>query len=153
MKGNFQEMDYDGLLEKFKTIIKKSGLKYTAQRESILSTMYEHPQHLTTDELFSLVKKKYPKLNIGIATIYRTLILLEENELVSSISLGTQGKKFELVNKPHHDHLICIECGTIVEFENNQIETIQCQIAQENGFELTDHLMQLYGVCSVCKDK
>jgi Fur family ferric uptake transcriptional regulator len=68
--------------------------------------------------------------------------------------LGTQGKKFEIANKPHHDHLICSICGKIVEFENEEIERIQHQIAEENGFVLTDHLMQLYGICSDCqKDK
>ena len=148
---NFETMSYDELLKEFKKILKANSLKFTKQREAILSTLYNNPQHFTSENLYLLVKEKYPDLNIGIATVYRTLSLLEENGLVSSISLGTQGKKFEMANKPHHDHLICTMCGKIVEFENEQIEKLQQQIAEENGFVLTDHLMQLYGICSECQ--
>ncbi|UFH58294.1 Fur family transcriptional regulator [Sulfurovum mangrovi] len=150
---NFETMSYDELLKEFKKILKANSLKFTKQREAILSTLYNNPQHFTSENLYLLVKEKYPDLNIGIATVYRTLSLLEENGLVSSISLGTQGKKFEMANKPHHDHLICTMCGKIVEFENEQIEKLQQQIAEENGFVLTDHLMQLYGICSECQKK
>lgn len=150
---NLETLTYDELLEEFKNILKKNTLKFTAQREAILSTLYENPQHFTSENLYMLVKQNHSELSIGIATVYRTLTLLEENGLVSSISLGIQGKKFEMANKPHHDHLICKSCGKIVEFENNQIEDLQHQIAIENGFVLTDHLMQLYGTCEQCTDK
>ncbi len=146
-----ERLTYEELLEEFKQILKKNALKFTTQREAILSTLYNNPQHFTSENLYLLVKEKHPDLSIGIATVYRTLSLLEESGLVSSISLGTQGKKFEIANKPHHDHLICTVCGKIVEFENEQIERIQHQVAKENGFVLTDHLMQLYGVCSDCQ--
>ena len=150
---NLETLTYDELLEEFKKILKANALKFTTQREAILSTLYNNPQHFTSENLYLLVKQKHPELNIGIATVYRTLSLLEENGIVSSISLGAQGKKFEIANKPHHDHLICNSCGKIVEFENDKIESLQCQIAKENGFVLTDHLMQLYGICSECQKK
>jgi Fur family ferric uptake transcriptional regulator len=148
---NLETLSYQELLEEFKKILKANALKFTTQREAILATLYENPQHFTSENLYLLVKQKYPKLNMGIATVYRTLTLLEENGLVSSISLGVQGKKFEIANKPHHDHLICSQCGKIVEFENEQIEALQKKVAKENGFLLTDHLMQLYGICSECQ--
>lgn len=148
---NLETLTYDELLEEFKSILKANALKFTSQREAILSTLYENPQHFTSENLYLLVKQQYPQLSIGIATVYRTLSLLEENGLVSSISLGIQGKKFEIANKPHHDHLICESCGKIVEFENEKIEELQYQIAKENGFVLTDHLMQLYGICTECQ--
>ena len=151
MKNNFKEIGYQELLNRFKNIIKAKELKYTLQREVILQTLYESSQHLTPDDLHTLVKQKHPNLNIGTATVYRTLSLLEESGLASSISLGLEGKKYEIVNKPHHDHLICNKCGKIVEFENEQIEKLQEQIAQENGFKLTNHLMQLYGICKECQ--
>lgn len=151
MKKNFEDMSYDELLVEFKNILKSNGLKFTSQREAILQTLYDNPEHFTSENLYVLVKEKHSSLNIGIATVYRTLALLEESGLVSSISLGVQGKKFEIANKPHHDHLICEKCGTIVEFENKQIEELQHQIAKENGFELTNHLMQLYGICKNCR--
>ncbi|MEO1954923.1 MAG: Fur family transcriptional regulator [Campylobacterales bacterium] len=150
MKNNFEKMSYDELLTEFKYILKSNGLKFTSQREAILQTLYDNPEHFTSENLYILVKKRYSSLNIGIATVYRTLALLEESGLVSSISLGIQGKKFEIANKPHHDHLIGEVCGKIVEFENKQIEELQHQIAKENNFKLTNHLMQLYGVCEDC---
>jgi len=149
---SIESLSYDELLVEFKNILKINKLKFTSQRESILSTLYENTQHFTPENLYMLVKKNYPNISIGIATVYRTLSLLEENGLVSSISLGAQGKKFEIANKPHHDHIICQECGKIVEFENEKIEELQKQIAAENGFELTDHLMQLYGICVECQN-
>ena len=153
MKQSFQNMSYDELLDTFKKILKNDGLKFTSQREAILATLYENPGHFTSEKLYMLLKEKYPSLSIGIATVYRTLALLEENGLVSSISLGLQGKKFEIANKPHHDHLICDRCGKIVEFENEEIERLQQKVAEANGFELTSHMMQLYGICSTCQAK
>ena len=150
---NIEALTYDELLNKFKKILKNNQLKFTAPREAILYTLYNHTKHLTSEDLYLLVKQEFPNLNIGIATVYRTLALLEENHLVSSISLGIQGKKFELANKGHHDHLICESCGKIVEFENNKIEQLQQEIAEQNGFKLTNHLMQLYGLCSSCMKK
>jgi Fur family ferric uptake transcriptional regulator len=91
---------YDELLKKFKTLLRENGLKFTAQREAILQTLYENPNHFTPENLYLLVKQNYPDLSTGITTVYRTLNLLEENGLVTSISLGIQGKKFEIANKP-----------------------------------------------------
>ena len=79
--------------------------------------------------------------------------MLEEAEMVTSISFGSQGKKFEFTTKPHHDHMICRRCGTIIEFEDSTIEKRQANIAKEHGFKLTGHMMQLYGVCKECGAK
>lgn len=145
-----ENIEYDVLLEKFKKILKESGLKYTRQREVVLKILYHSDKHYTPEALYLEVKEKAPELNIGIATVYRTLNLLEESEMVTSISFGTAGKKFELANKPHHDHLICKHCGKIIEFENATIERQQALIAKEYKFKLTGHLMQLYGICESC---
>ena len=146
-------LPYKAILEEFKTILKQNKLKFTNQREIILYTLYNNEQHFTSEELYMLIKQEYPDLSVGIATVYRTLTVLEENGLVSSISLGTQGKKYEIANKPHHDHIICEKCNKIVEFENEEIEALQDSIAKNNGFKLTNHLMQLYGICGKCQRK
>ncbi len=148
---SIESLSYEELLQTFKSILKSNNLKFTAQREAILRTLYDHPEHFTPENLYLLVKEKYPELNTGITTVYRTLNLLEENKLATSISFGTQGKKFELGNKPHHDHMICEVCGMIVEFEDPQIEALQSEIARKHGFRLTNHLMQLYGICEKCQ--
>ena len=144
-------LPYKELLLEFKNILKQNKLKFTSQREIILYTLYNNTQHFTSEELYMLIKEDYSELSIGIATVYRTLSLLEENGIVSSISLGIQGKKYEIANKPHHDHIICETCHKIVEFENDEIENLQHTIATENGFKLTSHLMQLYGICKECQ--
>jgi len=150
---DIETLSFDELLEEFKVLLKANKLKFTAQREIILRTLYENPKHFTPENLYDLVKKKHPDLNTGITTVYRTLNLLEENGIATSISLGVAGKKFEIGNKPHHDHLICEDCGKIVEFEDDEIEQLQQEISKMNDFVLTGHLMQLYGVCKECQNK
>ena len=150
---SIEKLTYLELLEKFKVLLKSNNLKFTSQREAILKTLYDHPEHFTPENLYLLVKEKFPESNVGVTTVYRTLNLLEANDIVTSISFGAQGKKFELGNKPHHDHLICEACGKIVEFENDEIEQLQEKIAKIYNFKLTNHLMQLYGICKACQAK
>lgn len=145
-----ENIEYDALLERFKRVLRDNGLKYTKQREVLLQTLYNNNEHFTPEQLYLYIKERHPGLNVGIATVYRSLNLLEESGMVTSISFGAQGKKFELANKPHHDHIICRQCGVIVEFEDQVIEKRQLTIAKDNGFKLTGHIMQLYGVCSEC---
>ncbi|MDD5359205.1 MAG: Fur family transcriptional regulator [Sulfurovaceae bacterium] len=146
-------IDYNVLIEKFKSIIKENGLKYTKQRELILKFLYEHNEHFTPEELNGKLKKIYPDENIGIATIYRTLTLLEDSGIVTSISFGTQGKKYEFGLKKHHDHLVCIKCGKIIEFYDETIEKKQLEIAKNFEFEMTDHTMKIIGICKSCQKK
>jgi len=148
-----ENIEYDNLIEKFKAVLKKNSLKFTKQREIILKTLYNFPGHFLPEEFYLLIKENNPKSNIGIATIYRTLNLLEDSDIVTSISFGKNGKKYELANKPHHDHIICKHCGLILEFEDKNIEKKQKEIAQKNGFILTNHIMQLYGICPDCQNK
>ncbi len=152
---NFTErtIDYAELLEDFKLLLKKNGLKFTIQREIILEMLYNSDEHLTPEALHQLILKKYPDLNTGIATVYRTLSLLEDSEIVTSLSFGAQGKKYELGAKDHHDHLICTECGDITEFVDEEIEKRQEVISNEFGFKMTDHSMQIYGICKACREK
>lgn len=146
-----ENLEFDKILDDFKKILKENGLKYTRQRELLLKILYNSEIHITPEQLYLEMKEKFGEANVGIATVYRTLNLLEESGMATSISFGTQGKKFELAVKPHHDHIICKSCGKIVEFENKSIEKKQIAIAKENGFTLTGHIMQLYGICNDCK--
>ena len=127
MQQNFSDktLEYAELLEKFKRLLKSNALKFTIQREVILEALYNSDEHLTPEALHRLIQKNYPELKIGIATVYRTLSLLEEAEIVTSLSFGTQGKKYELGAKEHHDHMICTVCGDITEFVDTEIEKRQ----------------------------
>lgn len=148
---NEKIVKYDHLLNNFKKLLKKNGLKFTIQREVILEMLYMSDEHLTPELLHHLIQKKHPSLKTGIATVYRTLALLEEAQLVTSLSFGAQGKKYELGAKEHHDHLICTVCGEITEFVDEQIEERQHKITEALGFKMSDHSMQIYGVCKKCQ--
>lgn len=145
-------MDKQEVLEKLKQVVKDRGLKYTKQREIIFETILDSQEHLNADELNSMISEKYPNEKIGIATIYRALAFLEESNLISSITLNKDGKKFEPTLKKHHDHLICVKCNKIIEFLDIQIEKKQEKIAKENGFKLINHTMYLYGICKDCQN-
>ncbi len=144
-------VEFETLLDEFKTLLKKNGEKFTIQREVILETLYNSDEHLTPEALHQLIQKQHPELKTGIATVYRTLSRLEDSEMVTSLSFGAQGKKYELGAKDHHDHMICTECGNITEFVDKAIEERQHKIADEFGFKMTDHSMQIYGLCKACQ--
>lgn len=150
---NIENMEYDSLLERFKEILKQNNLKFTKQREAVLKTLYNHDEHFSPESLYMQIKDCHPELNVGIATVYRTLNLLEDSNIATSLSFGAAGKKYELANKPHHDHMICKTCNKIIEFENDALEHQQENIAKSHGFKLTGHLMQLYGICKECQKK
>jgi len=137
---------YEKMLEKFKVLLKTNTLKFTKQRELILKFLYENDEHYTPEDIYMQLKKEYPDINIGIATVYRTLTLLEESGIASSISFGAQGKKYELGLKKHHDHLICTS-----EFFDETIEKQQEKIAKEFNFQMTDHTMKIVGICKNCQ--
>ena len=148
---NDRTVEYEQLLNDFKVLLKKNNLKFTIQREVILETLYNSDEHLTPEGLHHLIQDKEPDLKTGIATVYRTLALLEESNVVTSLSFGAQGKKYELGAKEHHDHLICTECGKITEFVDDEIERRQHAITDELGFKMSDHSMQIYGICAECQ--
>ena len=150
---NDKTIKYEQLLNDFKTLLKENSLKFTIQREVILETLYNSDEHLTPESLHQLIGEKYPDLKTGIATVYRTLALLEDSNMVTSLSFGAQGKKYELGAKEHHDHMICTTCGDITEFVDEEIEKRQHTIANALGFKMTDHSMQIYGICKKCQDK
>lgn len=141
------------VIDDLKKLLKDKGMKYTEQRAIILQILQSLDDHLSAEEIHELIKQKYPEYKIGIATVYRTLSFLEEVKLISSISFGKDGKKYEGNKDSHHDHIICTSCGKIVEFFDDEIEKRQELIAKQNGFEITDHNMQLYGICESCKNK
>jgi Fur family ferric uptake transcriptional regulator len=142
--------EYNQLLDELKNILKRKNLKYTKQREVILKTLYTNSGHHTPEEILILVKKEFPNENIGIATIYRTLSLFEEENLVESISFGKDGKRYEIGHKHHHDHLICLNCGKIIEFIDEVIEKQQEVVASKYNFHMVDHTMKIIGYCQEC---
>ena len=144
---------YDEVLQNFKTLLKLNNLKYTTQRELILKIIYDNDGHFTPEEIYNLIKESHPEVKLGIATVYRTLTLLEEENIVNSISFGTQGKKYEFGITNHHDHLVCLKCGDIEEFYDDIIEERQEEIAKKFNFKMSNHVMKITGTCSACQAK
>lgn len=132
-----------------KTVIRNLGLKVTDQRIAIIEVVRSGPKHFTAQEIYELVTEKSP--DIGFATVYRFLRKLSENHFVTEVRLGGMPARYEWALKKHHDHLTCTQCQKIVEFENPEIERLQAKVAKEFGFELSDHVLELYGICPDCR--
>jgi Fur family ferric uptake transcriptional regulator len=133
----------------FHQFLKEKGLKFTRQRDEIVRVFMASNSHLSVDEVYQQVRQRNPR--IGYATVYRTLKLMAESGWASSCQFGDRMSRFEhRAEGEHHDHLICILCGKIVEFESERIEALQSRIAQREGFRIYDHKLELYGHCPTC---
>ena len=133
----------------FRRMIRQMGLKVTQQRMAILESLSAGRAHVTAQEVFELVNAKYPE--IGFATVYRFLRKMAEQNMVTEVRMGGLPARYELTPRRHHDHLTCVQCGQIVEFESPQIETLQEMVAKEHNFRLTHHVLELYGICPRCQ--
>jgi len=133
----------------FKEHLRRLGLKSTAQRDDIARVFFAAKRHISVDELYREVKKVNRR--IGYATVYRTMKLLTECGLASESHFLNGEARYESTEGHHHDHLICVRCGTIVEFEEERIEQLQAEVAAREGFLFTGHRMELYGICARCQ--
>ncbi len=134
---------------KFKDFLLTQGLKSTNQRELILDEFLRVGSHLSTEELYLRLRKKNPR--IGYATVHRTLKLFAECGIAEQRHFGDGQARYEASDhNEHHDHLICLSCGKIVEFEDPRIEELQVEVAGEHGFSIERHRLELYGYCSNC---
>ena len=142
---------YGEFMLKFKDVMKSLGLNNSVQREYVLKILFMSETHLSAEALLQEVKKEY-KVAMGIATVYRILLLLEELKIVKSIILdGSESKLYELDLVAHHDHMVCTECQKIIEFYDKELEQLQEEVASANGFTLESHNMLLYGICPDCQ--
>lgn len=147
-KDNFQIEEAYGL---YQTFAQRSGLRSTIQRDQIVMEFFRSPDHVTAEDLWARVRNTYP--SIGLTTVYRTLKLLQDAGLAFERRFDRNKSVFEFVAPgSHHDHLVCIDCGAVVEFENAEIERLQEQVAKEHGFVLKSHRMELLGICPKCQD-
>ena len=140
------EDQVDGLMGQFHDYLSRKLLKSTRQRDLIAEVFFGEHGHLTIDELLARVRERNPK--IGYATVYRTMKLLTECGLAALRQFGDGQRVYELAaDTAHHDHLICVECGKVLEFENEEIERLQDKVARSFGFTLVRHKLELYGLC------
>ena len=120
------------------------GVKLTDQRRIIAKVMSEASDHPDVDELYNRVSKIDPK--ISIATVYRTVKLFEESGILTKHEFKGGKARYEELNEGHHDHLIDVKSGEIIEFVDEEIEMLQKKVAEKHGYTLVDHKLELYGV-------
>ena len=120
------------------------GVKLTDQRKIIARVMSEANNHPNVDELYNRVSKIDSK--ISIATVYRTVKLFEESGILARHEFKGDKARYEELNESHHDHLIDVKSGEIIEFVDQEIEKLQKKIAEKYGYDLVDHKLELYGI-------
>ncbi|HUJ27410.1 MAG TPA: transcriptional repressor [Myxococcales bacterium] len=137
--------------ERLAAYIASRQLKTTKQRDVILDVFFSVPGHLSIEDVVEHARVHGHK--VGPATVYRTMKLLTEAGLASARHFEG-GTKYEAAfDRHHHDHLICVRCGGIEEFENERIEELQDRVAREHGFVVTHHKLELYGYCRNCREE
>ena len=150
--GATAEHDVEQLRARLNEYMAKHGLRSTEQRRLVTEMFFSSADHLSIEELLDRVRIEEPK--IGYATVYRTLKLLKECGLAFERHFGDGVSRYEVAwADEHHDHLICVECEKIVEFEDEAIEVLQHSVAEKLGFKLVRHKLELYGVCADCQAK
>lgn len=136
--------------DKFREFMLAQGLKSTRQRETILDEFLRVGSHISTEELYLRLRRKNPR--IGYATVHRTLKLFAECGIAEQRHFGDGQARYEASDlDEHHDHLICVTCGRIVEFEDPRIERLQEEVARQHGFSIERHRLELYGCCESCR--
>lgn len=135
--------------DSLKKMIRDLNLKVTDQRLLILEALQGGRTHVTAQEVFEMVLSR--DSSVGFATVYRFLRKLTESSYVTEVRMGGLPARYELTPRHHHDHMTCTHCGKICEFENNEIEMLQKKVADNLGFVLTHHVLELYGICPDCQ--
>ena len=138
-----------------RALLKKKQLKMTPQRQRILQVFCEHPDsHLSAEDVYQIVRDDAS--DIGLATVYRTLELLSELDLLSQINFGDGRSRYELNRTGeghHHHHLICIYCGKVAEFDDDLLDQLEKEVAVQNGFQILDHQVKFFGHCKECQQR
>ena len=151
-------MRQEKVQELLKVKLREKGLKVTQQRLLVLQTLAGHSgRHMTAEDIYELIRADYPE--IGLATVYRTLPLLLEMQLVDRINLDDGcvryeiGHLFEGDTKHNHHHLICRTCGSVFPFEDDFLDELEKHIEEDAGFHVLDHELKFYGQCKECLRK
>jgi len=144
-RSEFRPEDTGELKDRWRAYIQDRKLNTTAQREAIVELFLRTKEHISIDELLAKVRRRQPR--VGYATVYRTLKLLVDSGLAVERQFGDGQARYEVVGD-HHDHLICLHCSLILEFEDDEIEQLQEKIAARlGGFKVLRHRHELYGLC------
>lgn len=144
-------LDFDALKEQ----LKDKGYKLTPQRRSIVDVIIDKEgEHLTAEEIYDFVKKRCPE--IGLATVYRTVQMLEEVGIVCRLDLNDGCSRYELVHSDEehrHHHLVCNKCNKVLEVQDDLLEELEQEVEKSYKFKILDHSVKFYGICKECQEK
>ena len=146
------KLDAGELLERFRSYMRDHNLPLTHQREAIASALFYSKDHLSVEDIEAILRED--RVHVGKATVYRTMDLLVRAGLVDEHDFGEGFKRFEPRSaRNHHEHLICLACGKVVEFTSERIERMKALIADEHCFRHHHHRLDIYGVCTECQHR
>ena len=131
--------------------LRRHGYKLTSQRRTVIGNIASSPDHLTPAAIYERVHQDYP--SIGLATIYRTLEILAKLGLICELHAGGSCRSYTIGAPEHHHHLICSNCGEVVDFSGYDLSPLEKRLSRETGFEIEDHLHEFIGLCQNCKAK
>lgn len=132
--------------------LQEKEYKLTPQRKTILKVLLDNEEkHLSAEDIYQIVKHHYPE--IGLATVYRTLELLADIDILQKMNFddGKARYEFSSHDEHHHHHLICLKCGKVIEFNDDLLDVLEKTISEKKDFEVLDHKLKFYGYCSKCK--
>jgi len=136
----------------FARYLREQGLPFTQQREAVAELVFSSAAHLSVEEIEQHLRESEER--IGKATIYRTLDLLVKSKLVDEHDFGEGFKRYEhrLSRQPVHEHLICVECGKVIEFRSDEVMAVEERVRQEHDFKPSRHRLEIYGLCRECQE-
>ncbi len=135
-------------IDAIKAHFKKSGLRWTQQRQMIVEQAFMTHSHFSAEDLHRMLRSQMGEQKVHLATVYRTLQVLEEGGFIEGLEVGKGGRLFEhILGHEHHDHIICMDCGAILEFHDDPMEERKRKAAERMGFDMVSHSLQIYGRC------
>lgn len=138
------------LVDQFRRYLRDHNLPVTSQRELVAQVIFSSREHLSVDDIERELRER--GVHVGKATVYRTLTLLVESGMISEREFGEGFHRYEhMPARSHHEHLICLRCGKVVEFANDRLERMKALIAEEYGFQHHHHHLEIYGTCAECQ--
>ncbi len=152
-ENNFQlHIEMGITARKITSILKQRGYKLTPQRRAVLNIIAASQDHLTPVDIHERTRREYP--GIGLVTVYRTLAILAELGLICEVHAGGSCRSY-LMRRPleHHHHLICSECGKVIDFADCDLDKLEQRLSRATGFKVEAHLLEFLGRCSDCQEE
>jgi len=149
---NLRSVDLAELKEEFSKFLKRKNMKVTKARLDLIDLLAGYDKHFQIEELVNWISSKSDK-KVSRSTIYRTIKLLEEFGAIREVIKKDNKTIYEFVaGSPHHDHLVCLNCGKIIEFVSEDIENLQGEICKHYGFKPVNHRLEIFGLCKSCQE-